>query len=170
MPWHRGRPASAERSDDGEKAYARALDKLAGRDYSSQELYERLCRQFTGPAAAEAIARLLELGLLDDEKYAAARAQSLQRAGKSRRAAAFALRGRGLNDGQIAQALEAAYTAGEEEPDPELAAATALAAGRYRAKLAAGRRDLVAAALTRRGFPYPVVRAALEAAQQQLEG
>ena len=49
----------------------------------------------------------------------------------------------------------------ERSADP--AGARALVAGQYRAKLAAGRRDLVAAALARRGFPHRVIRQALDA-------
>ena len=65
----------------------------------------------------------------------------------------MALRGKGLTDQEIDAALEAAYAPGEEGEDPELEAARALVAGQYRAKLAAGRRDLVAAALARGGSP-----------------
>ena len=102
-------------------------------------------------------------GLVDDARYAEAKARSLQRARKSRLAAAMALRGKGLTDQEIDAALEAAYAPGEEGEDPELEAARALVAGQYRAKLAAGRRDLVAAALARRGFPHRVIRQALDA-------
>lgn len=37
---------------------------------------------------------------------------------------------------------------------------------RYRTKLEAGRKDLVTAALLRRGFAYPVVREALRRAEE----
>ena len=37
----------------------------------------------------------------------------------------------------------------------------------YRSKLAAGRRDLVVAALMRRGFAYPVIKEAVRRAEEQ---
>ena len=77
-----------------------------------------------------------------------------------------ALRGKGLTDEEIDAALDAAYAPDETGADPELDAARALAAGPYRAKLAAGRRDLVAAALARRGFPHRVIRQALDEAAE----
>ena len=167
MAWQQRRPrrgeSPAEPSADPAGARARALALLAGRDYPSAELYGKLCAHFTPEAAAEAVAALVAAGLVDDARYAEAKARSLRRARKSRLAAALALRGRGLTDEQIDAALDAAYAPDEDGADPELDAARALAAGPYRAKLAAGRRDLVAAALARRGFPARVIRQALDA-------
>ena len=167
MAWQqRARPrAPAERSADPEEARVRALVLLTGRDYPSGELYDKLCVRFTPQAAVEAVAALVGAGLVDDARYAEAKARSLCRAKKSRRAAALALRGKGLTDEQIDAALDAAYAPEEDGADPELEAARALAAGPYRAKLAAGRRDLVAGALARRGFPARVIRQALDAAE-----
>lgn len=167
MPWQqrrgrRGAPPQ-ERSADPAEARARALAMLTGRDYPSAELYEKLCVRFTPEAAAETVAALTAAGLVDDRRYAEAKARSLQRARKSRLAAAMALRGKGLTDQEIDAALDAAYAPDEAGEDPELEAARALVAGPYRAKLAAGRRDLVAAALVRRGFPHRVIRQALDA-------
>ena len=105
----------------------------------------------------------MEAGLGDDRRYAEAKARSLRRARKSRLAAALALRGKGLTDGRGDAAREAAYAPGEAGEDPELEAARAWVAGPYRAKRAAGRRELVAAALARRGFPHRVIRQALDA-------
>lgn len=167
MPWQQRRARRgedpAERSADPAGARARALALLTGRDYASAELYEKLCAHFTPETAAGTVAALVEAGLVDDQRYAEAKARSLRRARKSRLAAALALRGKGLTDGQIDAALEAAYAPGEAGEDPELEAARALVAGPYRAKLDAGRRDLVAAALARRGFPHRVIRQALDA-------
>ena len=42
-----------------------------------------------------------------------------------------------------------------------------LVASRYRKKLEAGRRDLVVAALMRRGFAYPVIRDAIQRVEQE---
>ena len=42
----------------------------------------------------------------------------------------------------------------------------ALVEGRYRGKLAAGRKDLVVAALARRGFAYPVIKEAIRRVEE----
>ncbi len=161
MAWQR-RTGEQERSADPAEARVRGMSMLAGRDYASAQLYEKLCRRFTPEAAARAVAELVEIGYLDDARYAAVRAHSLRTARKSRRAAALALRGRGLTEEQIERALDEAYAPDENGEDPELAAARALVAGCYRAKLAAGRADLVRAALARRGFTHSVIRQALD--------
>lgn len=161
MAWQRRKPAAPSELDaDPAAARAKALALLTGRDYPSAELYEKLCARFAPAAAAEAVAALVAAGLVDDARYAESKARSLCRARKSRLAAAMALRGKGLTDEQIDAALDAAYAPGDGA-NPELEAARALLAGPYRAKLAAGRRDLVSAALARRGFPARVIRQAL---------
>ena len=75
----------------------------------------------TARAAARAeIPRLIAAGLLDDAVFAATRAQSLSRAGKSRRGIAAHLAARGV-------AASVAQPALPDDPDVELAAAIALA-------------------------------------------
>ena len=120
----------------------------------------------TPEAAAQAVAGLVQAGLLDDARYAPSQGAQLQRARKSRLAAAMALRGKGLTDEQIDAALEEAY-APREDADPELEGRLRPGGGPYRSKLAAGRRDLVAAALARRGFPHRVIRQALDGAGEE---
>ena len=55
----------------------------------------------------------------------------------------------------------------EDGESPELEAAAALVHSRYMKKLADGRRDLVTAALMRRGFAYPVVKEAIRRAEEE---
>ena len=55
----------------------------------------------------------------------------------------------------------------EDGESPELEAAAALVRSRYKNKLAAGRRDLVVAALQRRGFAYAVVKEAIRRAEEE---
>lgn len=153
-----------EKCADEAKASAAALEMLAARELCSAMLYERLCRRFTGPAAAAAVAEMVELDYVNDARYAEAKAHALLCARKSRRAAAQELRQKGLGAREIEAALEAVYTPGPNDQSPELTAAAALIQSRYRAKLAAGRRDLVVAALTRRGFAYPVIKRAIDEA------
>ena len=131
-----------EKCADPAKARARALDALAAREMTSGQLYERLCVRFTEQAAAEAVAEMVELDYVNDDRYAEAKAHSLLAARKSRRAAAQNLRQKGLNAQQIEQALESVYAPDEDGESPELEAAAALVRSRYKNKLAAGRRRL----------------------------
>jgi regulatory protein len=78
-----------------------------------------------GAALLEAmIARYLDSGLLDDGAYAKTRAASLHRRGNSARVITGKLRQKGVGNDDIDAALHAL---GEEDPDPELAAAVMLA-------------------------------------------
>ena len=155
-----------EKSADVAKARARALETLASQEISSGQLYERLCRKFTEPTAAQVVAEMVERQYLDDDRYAEVRARGLLATRKSRRAAAQNLRQKGLRQNQIQQALEQVYAPDEAGGDPELEAAAALVESRYRTKLAAGRRDLVVAALMRRGFAYPVIKEAVKRVEE----
>ena len=157
-----------EKCADPAKARARALDALSAREMTSTQLYERLCARFTEQAAAAAVAEMVELDYVNDDRYAETRAHGLLMARKSRRAAAQNLRQKGLNSQQIEQALETVYAPDENGESPELEAAAALVASRYRKKLADGRRDLVVAALQRRGFAYAVIKEAIRRTEEEL--
>ena len=164
----RGHPlAEEEKSTDAAKARARAMELLAGQELSSGQLYERLGRRFTQPTAAAVVAEMVERQYVDDERSARTRAHGLLAARKSRRAAAQDLRQKGLDAQQIEQALEVVYTPEEGGEDPELEAAAGLVEGRYRKKLEAGRRDLVVAALMRRGFAYAVIKEAIRRIEEE---
>ena len=163
----RSRP-DAEKCADPAKARASALETLAGQEVSANMLYERLCRRYTEQAAAAAVAEMVQLDYVNDARYAEARAHSLLAARKSRRAAAQSLRQKGLAPAEVAGALEAVYDApADGGDDPELEAAAALVDSRYRKKLAIGRRDLVVAALQRRGFAYPVIKEAIRRVEEE---
>ena len=166
--YKRRRPlAEEEKSADVAKARARALETLAAQEVSSGQLYERLCRRFPEQTAAEVVAEMVEREYVNDERYAEARAHSLLAAKKSRRAAAQNLRQKGLSAQQVSAALETVYAPDEDGENPELEAAAALVESRYRGKLAAGRRDLVVAALQRRGFAYAVVKEAIKRVEEE---
>ena len=66
-----------EKCADPAKARVRALDALAAREMTSTQLYERLCNRFTEQAAAAAVAEMLELDYVNDDRYAEARAHGL---------------------------------------------------------------------------------------------
>ena len=65
------------------------------------------------------------------------------------------------------QALESVYAPDTDGESPELEAAAALVRSRYMKKLADGRRDLVVAALQRRGFAYSVIKEAIKRAEEE---
>ena len=151
------------KQSDTRKALDKAMDLLSLRDHAAGELYQKLCRKFDGPSAAYAVAKAQELGLLDDAAFARRRAAELLRKRKSRRAILDDLTAKGIDRDTAAGAVEALYA--DAEQDPELTAAIQLVQRHYAAKLSAGRRDQVAAALARRGFSHAVIRQALETDQ-----
>ena len=154
------------KQSDTRKALDKAMDLLSLRDHAAGELYQKLCRKFDGPSAAYAVAKAQELGLLDDAQFARRRAAELLRKRKSRRAILDDLTAKGIDRDTAAGAVEALYA--DAEQNPELTAAIQLVQRHYAAKLSAGRRDQVAAALARRGFSHAVIRQALENAQESL--
>lgn len=149
------------KQSDTRRALDKAMDYLSLRDHASGELYQKLCRKFDAPSAAYAVARAGELGLLDDAGFARRRAAELLRKRKSRREILTDLAAKGIDRNTAAEAVEALYECDEEGEDPELATARALVQRYYAAKLAAGKRDQVAAALARRGFSHAIIREAL---------
>lgn len=149
------------KQSDTRRALDKAMDYLSLRDHASGELYQKLCRKFDAPSAAYAVARAGELGLLDDAGFARRRAAELLRKRKSRREILTDLAAKGIDRDTASEAVEALYECDEEGEDPELATARALVQRHYAAKLAAGKRDQVAAALARRGFSHAIIREAL---------
>ena len=141
------------KQSDTRRALDKAMDYLSLRDHAAGELYQKLCRKFDEHSAAYAVARAGELGLLNDADFARRRAAELLRKRKSRREILLDLTATGIDRDTAAEA--------DDGEDPELANARALVERHYAAKLAAGKRDQVAAALARRGFSHSVIRAAL---------
>ncbi len=173
MAWQKKYLTADEKSADAKKAINRAVWYLSQRDHGAEELYQKLCRFFTERAAAEAVAKMVEDAYLDDVRYARTKANSLLLSHKSRREIARQLSLKGLDCNLVAQTLDEIYQPEAQQPlygeaidqdawqDPELAAAVVLIERRYQRKLEAGRKDLVVAALTRRGFAYGTIRDAL---------
>jgi regulatory protein len=55
---------------DERKAKERAFYLLSYRDHSEKELYDKLCKNVCAEIAAKTVAKMVELGLLNDENYA----------------------------------------------------------------------------------------------------
>ena len=142
------------------RALDKAMDYLALRDHAAGELYQKLCRKFDAHSAAYAVARAGELGLLNDAGFARRRAAELLRKRKSRREILNDLSAKGI-DRDTAAEVEELFSEDDDGENPELATARALVERQYAAKLAAGKRDQVAAALARRGFSHAVIREVL---------
>ncbi len=113
----------------------------------------------------ELIQRFERSGLLDDAAYARARTGTLNKQGNSARLIRSKLRAKGVAGDPIDAAIRGLA---DESPNPELAAAAALARrrrlGPYRAPDdRPGRHEKDLAALARAGFSYDVARRVVEA-------
>lgn len=134
----------------------RALWYLGRRDYGTRELRQKLLKPRQGkPLPVEedvdrAIARMLELDLLNDERYAQRLAEALSRKGYGARGIAFELKKRGLEE-----AIEAPVDDSERLAD--------LLKQKYAARLGdeKGRRA-VYNALLRKGFSHADIRTAMK--------
>ena len=154
-----GRTSSRKKAPAGSAVDA-GLRLLGRRAHSRAELRQKLTRRGYEPEDVQgALARLAELGYLDDAAFA--RGLVRRRSG-SRGALALAaeLAAKGIDREGTAAAL-----AGLEE-DAQLSAATRLAERLYAARPSPGYREMldsVGAKLARRGFPAGIVRAACRA-------
>lgn len=160
-------PAALEElraKSDTRKAKDKALQYLSLRDYASGELYEKLCLKFDPHSAAAAVAKMGELGLLNDEAFARHRAKYLLGQNKSRSQIARHLAEKGVDRGTIGEVLAEFYECEQQEGglSPDAAAALRLVEKSYGRKLAAGGRENVLAALARRGFSLRDSKAAIE--------
>lgn len=112
-------------------------------------------------AIAEAVARVVRSGLVDDRSFAETKVNSLMRRGTSTRAIRTRLKAKGVADDLAGEVLAA------REPD-ELALARRYAErkrlGGYRPRPDPERRERDLAALCRAGFPYGIAVRALDAA------
>lgn len=149
---------------DTRKAKDKALQFLSLRDYAAGELYDKLCLKFDPHSAAAAVAKMQELGLLNDRAFAMHRAKYLMAQRKSRSQILSHLNDKGVDRQTAQEVLEELYADSEENPD--LQAAYSLLEKSYGRKLAQGKRQNVAAALARRGFNMGVIREAIERYQE----
>ncbi len=150
-------------ASDLRRAESKALDLLGMREHAQRELVRKLEKSFDADTAARAAARMQELGLIDDRRFAERYAQELLRKGKSLREAEQKLLEKGVSREIAKQALE------QFERD-ETGTLRALIDKKYRLRLQKpdGYRA-VTAALMRRGFSLRDIRAALEAFGQDAD-
>lgn len=162
-PYREGADITAEQlnallaASQHNRARERALYLLGLRDYACKELEQKLLTEASPDIAAAVVARLQEVGLLDDERYAARLARSLSE-GKHypRRRIEQELRRRGISHGLIQAVVS-------ELEGEDYQQALALLERKYYNKLNdPDSRRRVIAALARRGFSYGAIRRALD--------
>ena len=135
------------------RARERAYYLLSYRDHSEQELYDKLRRTVPEEIAAQTVAQMLELGLLDDGRYAEKLAQAfLVQKRWGRRRCLLEMKRRGIG-GEMA---EAALTACGVAPEDQIREWLQRKYGRLLGDPAGNRK--VAGALARLGFSYDEIR------------
>lgn len=148
------------------RAKSRGLWFLDRADHSEKSLYEKIVRGGILPeAAARAIARLKELGMVDDMRYAERLSQRMNESNISKREAYAKLISKGIPK-KIANEVLADTQFDESRQLAELIDK------KYRLKLQAENGvQKVYAALVRKGFSYGAVRDAIkEYTKQELDG
>ena len=146
------------------RAKSRALWYLDRMDYTEKALYEKLLKAGFGKrASAAVIARLCELGVIDDRRYAERLAERLKETNVSKRDAMHKMLLKGLPYDLIKEIIDSDGTDEEEKIKN-------LLEGKYARKLAEEKgAEKVYAALVRKGFSYGAVRTAMKNYTEQLE-
>ena len=146
------------------RAKSRALWYLDRMDYSEKALYDKLVlKGFDKKASSAVVAKLVELGLLNDRRYAEHLAEKLTQQGNSQRAALQKMLLKGVPYDLAKETLS------ETETD-EVGQILALIEKKYSGKLSdPDNFQKVYAALVRRGFSYGDVKTALKKYKEDLE-
>lgn len=149
------------------RAMKRALDILALRSHTAQELKQKLCRYFDSDTADAVTIWMAELGYLNETEFAERYAAELiERKGFGLGVARARLRGRGVS-AETAEQVLAPYF--DQEQD-EIARIAALVEKKYRAKLRQENGFMqIFGALLRRGFTAENIRAALRQVADGME-
>lgn len=146
------------------RAKARGLWFLDRADYSEKTLYEKIVAGgISNAAAARAVARLKELGLINDRNFAVRLAAQMSDANISKREAYAKLYNKGIPKDVIKSVLE------ETEFD-EASQIMAVIDKKYRTKMNTKEEiQKVYAALIRKGFSYSAVSEAIRKYTKELE-
>ena len=149
---------------DYRRAKSRAVWYLDRNDHTEKGLYDKLVRAgFQKTACAKVIARYVEVGLLDDERYARNYAERLMEANVSKREAVAKMLQKGVP-------YDLAKSVLEEINTDEQTQIKNLINKKYRSKLAVENgSEKVFAALVRKGFSYGAVREALKSYIEDFE-
>lgn len=152
------------KESDYVRAKSRGMWFLDRSDYSEKTLYEKIVAGgITHTAAARAVARLKELGLIDDQKFATRLASQMSSANISKRESYAKLLGKGIPKDIIKSVLE-------ETDFDENAQITAVIDKKYRSKMnSKAEIQKVYAALVRKGFSYSSVSDAIRKYTKEIE-
>ncbi len=144
-------------SSDYKRARSRALWYLDRMDYTEKALFEKLVKAgFSKKASAAVMAKLCELGLVDDRRYAERMAERLLSNNISKREVLNKMYLKGIPLDLAKEILSEAETDENEQ-------IKALIEGKYAYKLTCENGvDKVFAALIRKGFSFSAVRSALK--------
>lgn len=159
------RVAEITEESDYVRAKSRAFWYLDRADHTEKALFDKLIRAgFAPKSCAAVIARLKELGLLDDRRYALRFAERATAANLSRREIYAKLMQKGVPKTIVSETLEAAV------PEDESAQIRALLEKKYKNRLS-DREDVhkVYAALIRKGFSFGAVRDVLKQYSEELQ-
>lgn len=146
------------------RAKNRALWYLDRRAYTEKELYNKLLQKgFERKALARVVARFVELGLLDDRRFAENYLEQLYGANTSKREVYHKMINKGIPKSLIDELLES------QEVD-EGAQIREIINKKYRFKLEAQENvKKVYAALVRKGFSYSAVRRELYSYSEEIK-
>ncbi len=146
-----------KQESDYHRAKSRALWYLDRMDYTEKKLYDKLVEKgFDKKTASKVLAKLCELGLIDDRRYGERMVERLMESGVSKRAALQKMLLRGLSYNLAKELLEG------YEVD-EISQIIEVISKKYAQKLAEDKGyQKVYAALVRKGFSYSDVSTALK--------
>lgn len=148
---------------DRRRARERALYLLESRSHSEKELFDKLCRNVDEAVAAEITAKMVDLGLVDDESYARRWASMLFREKKyGPRRIRQSLMQKGFDRLLIDTVLEEMREEySPEDTDEQLQAIIARKYARYLEDDDPKNRSRVINGLLRLGYDYEQIRTAL---------
>ncbi len=149
---------------DYKRAKSRAVWYLDRNDHTEKALYDKLIRAgFSKKACAKVIARYVEVGLLNDERFAQNYAERLMEANVSKREAVQKMLQKGVPYDLAKEVLN--NTESDEQTQIKN-----LLDKKYRTKLTCEKgAEKVFAALVRKGFSYGAVREALKSYIEEFE-
>lgn len=153
-----------KQESDYKRALSRSLWYIERGDLSQKSLKEKLKKAgFSEKATADATARMVELGLINDKEYALRLAENLLSGCVSKREATSKMMLRGIDRDLVKWALD------EFECDP-LTQIKALIIKKYKNKMQS-ENDIkkVFAALQRKGFNYSDIKSVLKEYSQEIE-
>ena len=148
---------------DYTRAKSRALWYLDRCDHTEKGLYDKLIKAWFSPqASAKALAKLTELGLVDDDRFAKRYAARLFEANTSKRQIYYKLCEKGIGREMAKETVEAL-------PDDETAQIRNLIEKKYKHKMKDKESiQKVYASLIRKGFSFAGVKSVLKEYEEEL--